>query len=249
MGDIIKLLNDYKGGKISYEQLLKELNNILYKDLYFAKIDVSRRIRKGFPEVIFAEGKTPSQIKEIVKEFLKYEKNILITRASNEIYHSIRDLGNVKYYKEARIITIGDRVKKKRGLVAVITGGTNDIRVAEEAAITAEFFGVNVVRFYDVGVAGLHRLLDKLSEIRKADVIIVCAGMDGALFSVVAGLVEAPVIAVPTSIGYGTNFNGLAPLLTALNSCAPGLVTVNIDNGFGAGYFAALLIKKIYEKK
>ena len=241
-----EILERFKRGELSLEETINALKSLLYKDLFFAKIDTSRSLRRGFPEVIMAEGKSPEQVREIVLSYLDFEDNILITRANNKVFEALKDVPGVKYYREARIIAIKRREVEKRGLVCIITGGTGDIPVAEEAAVTAEFFGANVVRIYDIGVAGIHRLFDKLEEIRKGDVIIVCAGMDAALFSVVAGLVEAPVIAVPTSTGYGASLGGLAALLSALNSCSPGVAVVNIDNGFGAGYIAALIVKKIY---
>lgn len=241
-----EILERFKRGELSLDETINALKSLLYKDLFFAKIDTSRSLRRGFPEVIMAEGKSPEQVREIVLSYLDFEDNILITRANNKVFEALKDVPGVKYYREARIIAIKRREVEKRGLVCIITGGTGDIPVAEEAAVTAEFFGANVVRIYDIGVAGIHRLFDKLEEIRKGDVIIVCAGMDAALFSVVAGLVEAPVIAVPTSTGYGASLGGLAALLSALNSCSPGVAVVNIDNGFGAGYIAALIVKKIY---
>ena len=247
MKRVKEILKRFKCGELGLEETINALKSLLYKDLFFAKIDTSRSLRRGFPEVIMAEGKSPEQVREIVLSYLDFEDNILITRANNKVFEALKDVPGVKYYREARIIAIKRREVEKRGLVCIITGGTGDIPVAEEAAVTAEFFGANVVRIYDIGVAGIHRLFDKLEEIRKGDVIIVCAGMDAALFSVVAGLVEAPVIAVPTSTGYGASLGGLAALLSALNSCSPGVAVVNIDNGFGAGYIAALIVKKIYD--
>ena len=247
--EIKDILIKYKKGEIDLEETIKKLRASLYKDLFYAKVDISRSLRRGFPEVILAEGKTPEQVREIALEILKRGENVLITRADKKIFELLSDVPGAKYYKNARIITIRRKEVKKKGLVAVVTGGTADIPVAEEAAITAEFFGANVIRIYDVGVAGIHRLFDNLEKIMKADVVIVCAGMDSALFSVVAGLVDSPVIAVPTSVGYGSHFKGLTSLLAALNSCVPGVAVVNIDNGFGAGYFAALIIRKIYSRK
>ena len=247
MKRVKEILKRFKCGELGLEETINALKSLLYKDLFFAKIDTSRSLRRGFPEVIMAEGKSPEQVREIVLSYLDFEDNILITRANDKVFEALKDVPGVEYYREARIIAIKRREVEKRGLVCIITGGTGDIPVAEEAAVTAEFFGANVVRIYDIGVAGIHRLFDKLEEIRKGDVIIVCAGMDAALFSVVAGLVEAPVIAVPTSTGYGASLGGLAALLSALNSCSPGVAVVNIDNGFGAGYIAALIVKKIYD--
>lgn len=198
-------------------------------------------MRKGFPEVIFCEGKSEKQILVCAGQILAFNKKVLLTRVDRSIARLLkRKLKSGRYYPEAKLYYIGT-LKKGSGLVAVISAGTGDIAVAEESAVTAEIMGSKVKRIYDVGVAGLHRLLYYKEEIRKARVLIVVAGMDGVLPSVVGGLFSAPVIAVPTSIGYGAHFNGLAPLLTMLNSCAPGVAVVNIDNGFGAGYLAALI--------
>lgn len=198
-------------------------------------------MRKGFPEVIFCEGKSEKQILVCASQILKFNKKVLLTRVDRSIARLLkRKLKSGRYYPEAKLYYIG-ALKKGSGLVAVISAGTGDIAVAEESAVTAEIMGSKVKRIYDVGVAGLHRLLHYKEEIHKARVLIVVAGMDGVLPSVVGGLFSAPVIAVPTSIGYGAHFNGLAPLLTMLNSCAPGVAVVNIDNGFGAGYLAALI--------
>jgi len=235
-------------GEISIDEAKRRLSSILYKDIFYAKIDTSRSLRRGFPEVILGEGKAVSEIKEIAETLIRSGEDVLITKVDKDVYEALKHLGNVCFYEKARIVTIRVNPEPERkGKVVVITGGTADIPVAEEAAITAEFFGANVIRIYDVGVAGIHRLFDNLEKIREADVIIVCAGMDAALFSVVGGLVDSPIIAVPTSIGYGSSFKGLSALLSALNTCVPGIVVVNIDNGFGAGYFAALIIRKIYK--
>ena len=211
----------------------------------FAKVDHHRAIRNGYPEVIYCEGKTINQIVEIVERLMEKNNNILATRASREVYDAISEITcEAEYHRDARIVV----VKRKKILVsekeiAVITAGTSDIPVAEEAAITAEVLGNKVNRIYDVGVAGIHRLLSKMDVISRANVIIVVAGMEGALASVVGGLVDKPVVAVPTSVGYGANFGGLSALLTMLNSCASGIGVVNIDNGFGAGYLASNINK------
>ncbi len=198
-------------------------------------------MRKGFPEVIFCEGKNEKQIVACARQILTFNKKVLLTRVSVPTARLLkRKFKSGRYFPEAKVYYIGT-MKKGLGLVAVISAGTGDIPVAEEAAVTAEIMGSKVKRIYDVGVAGLHRLLHYREEIRKARVLVAVAGMDGVLPSVVGGLFSAPVIAVPTSIGYGAHFNGLAPLLTMLNSCAPGVAVVNIDNGFGAGYLAALI--------
>lgn len=217
-----------------------------YEDIGFAKIDHHRIHRKGFPEVIYCEGKTPQQVAKIAKRISQNSHDVLATRADKKAYLAVKKvLNKAKYFKEARIIT----VKKTRdsrlatGDVAIITAGTSDQPVAEEAAVTAEFLGLKTQRFYDVGVAGIHRLFKNMEQIQKAKVIIVIAGMEGALPSVVGGLVDKPVIAVPTSVGYGSSFKGLAALLTMLNSCSPGVAVVNIDNGFGAAVMAYTILK------
>lgn len=239
--DLKKLLEDVKNGSVDVEHAYKEIKDLPYEDLGFAKVDHHRAIRNGYPEVIYCEGKTVNQIVEIVEKLMERNNNILATRASREVFDAISEITcDAEYHKEARIVVI----KRKKILVsqkeiAVITAGTSDIPVAEEAAITAEVLGNKVKRVYDVGVAGIHRLLSKMDVISEANVIIVVAGMEGALASVVGGLVDKPVIAVPTSVGYGANFGGLSALLTMLNSCASGIGVVNIDNGFGAGYLAS----------
>ncbi len=216
-----------------------------YEELGFAKIDHHRIKRKGFPEVIYCPGKTNKQIVEIAKKINKKKHPVLMTRASVEVFKAVKKvLKKAKYYEEARIITVarGSRVKGQEK-VTIVTAGTADIPVAEEAAVTAEFLGIKVERLFDVGVAGIHRLTKNLHKLEKAKVIIVVAGMEGALPSVVGGLVSAPIIAVPTSVGYGANFKGLSALLTMMNSCAPGVAVVNIDNGFGAAVMAYSILK------
>ena len=243
--DLKKLLEDVKNGSVDVEHAYKEIKDLPYEDLGFAKVDHHRAIRNGYPEVIYCEGKTINQIVEIVERLMEKNNNILATRASREVYDAISEITcEAEYHRDARIVV----VKRKKILVsekeiAVITAGTSDIPVAEEAAITAEVLGNKVIRIYDVGVAGIHRLLSKMDVISRANVIIVVAGMEGALASVVGGLVDKPVVAVPTSVGYGANFGGLSALLTMLNSCASGIGVVNIDNGFGAGYLASNINK------
>lgn len=219
-----------------------------HKKLGFATIDIEREKRCGFPEVIFCQGKTPAETAQIAREILRHHKYLMATRADEKTYRAVKRISrDAIYHHQARIITIDRRNKSeclmKQGLIVVITAGTSDIPVAEEARITAEMMGHKVETLYDVGVAGIHRVLDHSQLIRNANVIIVVAGMEGALASVVGGLVSKPVIGVPTSIGYGAHFQGLAPLLTMLNSCAAGVAVVNIDNGFGAGYIASLINK------
>ena len=210
-----------------------------YIDLGYAKLDIERGRRRGFSEAVFCECKTNEQLAGIFESFKAAGENIIGTRASEEQFNFLRQkLPELTYNREGRVLTLIQNEIIKVGEVAVCTGGTGDIPVAEEAALTAEFFGSNVARYYDVGVAGIHRLFDKIDEIRKASVIIAVAGMEGALGGIVAGLVDVPVIAVPTSVGYGSSFKGLSALLTTLNSCAEGMTVVNIDNGFNAGYSA-----------
>ncbi|MDI6731103.1 MAG: nickel pincer cofactor biosynthesis protein LarB [Candidatus Margulisbacteria bacterium] len=219
-----------------------------YEDLGFAKVDYHRHLRKGFPEVIYCEGKTPQQVAKIALQIAGKGHAVLATRADKIAYLAIKKiLPNTKYYKTARIVVVSRKslVVGRKSLVAVITAGTSDIPVAEEAAVTAEFLGLKVVRLYDVGVAGIHRLLHNLHKIEKSKVLIVVAGMEGALPSVVGGLTDKPIIAVPTSVGYGSSFKGLAALLTMMNSCAPGVAVVNIDNGFGAAVMAYSIIKQL----
>ncbi|ENK1244035.1 nickel pincer cofactor biosynthesis protein LarB [Clostridium sp. FAM 1755] len=241
--DIKKLLLDIKSDKISLEDGVNILQDLPFKDLGYAKIDNHREIRVGYPEVIYCAGKTVEQIKGIIEFMLTKENNILGTRATKEAYEEVKKIcPDAEYNELARTIVIKKReLKSKGGYIAVVTAGTSDIPVSEEAAVTAEIFGNKVERIYDVGVAGIHRLFDKLELIRDARVVVVAAGMEGALASVVGGLVDKPVIAVPTSIGYGANFHGLSALLSMLNSCASGVSVVNIDNGFGAGYLASMI--------
>jgi len=245
--NLLSLLTDVKDGKCEISEAMEELRHLSYEDIGFAKLDHHREIRTGFPEVIYCPGKTKKQIKTIIERILVKKSNILASRATKSIYREIKDLApNVEYYPEARIIFIQQQeITKSKSKVLVVTGGTSDIRVAEEAAITAEKLGCSVERLYDVGVAGIHRLLGNKKYLDDASVIIAIAGMEGALASVVGGLTDKPVIAVPTSIGYGASFGGLAALLAMLNTCASGVGVVNIDNGFGAGFLASTIIRQI----
>ena len=238
-----KLLQDYKAGKRSLKEVLEALQKLPYHDLGFAKIDTHRTMRKGFPETVFCQGKTTQQILAIMSSLSAHHQNILATKANKTMYNAVKKIyPDAKYNPQAKIITIKrEPVKNKIGTILVVTAGTSDIPVAEEAVETAEIMGSKVEKIYDVGVAGVHRILDVQEKLRKASVVIVVAGMEGALASIVGGLTDKPVIAVPTSIGYGASFKGVAPLLTMLNCCAEGVVVVNIDNGFGAGYFASLI--------
>lgn len=214
-----------------------------YCDIGFAKVDTDRCKRRGYPEVVYCPGKTRQQIKSIAKELLRKNKQVLLTKVTEEIYGDLKKaIPRLKYNKLGRVAFLSAlKNPNKKGPVLVVTGGTSDIPVAEEAIATLEFTGNKIKRLYDVGVAGVHRLLDNGGCLKKSSVIIVVAGMEGALASLVSGLVSCPVIAVPTSCGYGASFKGLSALLTMMNSCSPGIAVVNIDNGFGAGYFANLI--------
>ncbi len=238
--ELIKLLESVRAGRTGIETALDRLRHLPFEDVAYAHIDHHRQLRHGMPEVIYCEGKTLEQITGIAKRMLKAGSDILATRASVEIYREVRKLDRrAVYHTASRSIVIRRRAgKPTRGVVLVLTAGTSDIPVAEEAAVTAGMLGSAVETVFDVGVAGIHRVLSKRDMLESARVIIVVAGMDGALPSVVGGLVDKPVIAVPTSVGYGAGFQGLAPLLTMLNSCAAGIAVMNIDNGFGAGVLA-----------
>jgi NCAIR mutase (PurE)-related protein len=238
-----QLLESVREGSTDVSEALDKLKKLPYEELGYAKVDHHRNLRNGCPEVIYSQGKTIPQITGIVKKLMEHNNNIMATRAGREVFEAIREITeDAVYHEAARIVVIKQReIKMSEKVIAVITAGTSDIPVAEEAAVTAETMGNTVNRIYDVGVAGIHRLLSKTDEIMKANVLVVAAGMEGALASVVGGLVDKPVIAVPTSVGYGANFGGLSALLTMLNSCASGIGVVNIDNGFGAGYLAAMI--------
>lgn len=228
---------------MSIDDALAQLANLPYEELGFAKIDHHRALRRGFPEVIFGLGKTAEQIAAIAARLASTSERVLVTKVSEECFDAVKGLvPEAEYHPQARVIII-NRAKEppSRPGIMVVSGGTSDIPIAEEAVLTAELMGNLVERAYDVGVAGVHRLLDHLPRLRQARVVVAVAGMEGALPSVVSGLVSAPVIAVPTSVGYGASFGGLAALLTMLNSCSAGVSVVNIDNGFGAGYLAALI--------
>jgi len=242
-GQIKTLLADVKDGNVSIDAALKKLENLPYEDLGFANIDHHRALRKGFPEVIFCENKTPEQVAAIF-ERLSDSNTVLATRASQDVFDAVHaSIPDAEYQELARtIVYMRDAVPPRTDRsILVCSAGTSDIPVADEAVVTAGIMGNAVEKLYDVGVAGIHRLLNNKEKLKEASVLIVVAGMDGALPAVVGGIVERPVIAVPTSVGYGASFQGIGPLLTMLNACAPGVVVVNIDNGFGAGYFASLI--------
>lgn len=240
---LFQLLSGVRAGEVSIEEALSRLRHLPYEDIGFAKLDHHRALRRGFPEVVFGQGKTPEQVADIAQRLAAHSERVLVTRASLEMFAAVQQrLPDAIYNPTARAIIL-NRVPEapRRPGIMVVSAGTADLPVAEEAAITAELMDNIVERVYDVGVAGIHRLFDFLPGLRQARVVIAVAGMEGALPGVISGLVAAPVIAVPTSTGYGTSFGGVAPLLTMLNSCSPGVAVVNIDNGFGAGYLAALI--------
>jgi NCAIR mutase (PurE)-related protein len=231
--DILRLVSE---GKRSVGEALRDLKHLPYEDISFAKIDHHRHLRQGVPEVIFGAGKTVAQVIRIAKAMHRKGGRFLITKATRRI-HSALGIKGAVYHPASHLITSGEE-KQKKGGVLVMTAGTSDIAVAEEAAVTASFLGSRVDTLYDVGIAGLHRLMDKTDKIEKARVLVIAAGMEGALPSVVGGMTDRPIVAVPTSTGYGTSLGGLTALFAMLNSCVPGIAVVNIDNGFGAGCLA-----------
>lgn len=246
--DVKGILEKVREGKMSVEEAQKKFENLPYEDLGYAKLDLHRSLRSGFPETVFCEGKPDEYLAKIFETLYRENGEVLGTRASERQYQLVRALvPDITYDPVSHLLRAEKIQKEKTGLIAVCTGGTADIPVAEEAAQTAEFFGCRVERYYDVGVAGIHRLLSKRENIRRANCVIAVAGMEGALGTAVAGLVENPVIAVPTSVGYGASFHGLSALLTMINSCANGISVVNIDNGYGAAYLAAQ-INRLAEK-
>jgi len=244
-----KLLEDVSRGDVPVEKAMTRLKNLPFEDLQYAKVDHHRALRQGYPEVIFCQGKTLDQIRGIVKNMSERNSTILATRAGGHVYEALSaEYKEIFYSEEARIVIVGPRPAAETGKILVITAGTSDIPVAEEAALTAEVYGNHVDRLFDVGVSGIHRLFSHMDQINRAKVIIAVAGMEGALPSIIGGIASIPVIAVPTSVGYGANFQGLSALLTMLNTCAPGVTVVNIDNGFGAGYFAGMINQPGAEK-
>jgi NCAIR mutase (PurE)-related protein len=241
--EIEQLLNNVKEGQTSVTDAIETLKTFPYTDLGFAKIDHHREIRTGYPEIVYCAGKTLEHIREIFRLMATKEKNVVGTRANPEMFDAVKSIiPEAVYYDVAKIISVKKiEISPPETVIGILAAGTSDIPVAEEAAITAELLGNKTRRIYDIGVAGLHRLLDKLPEIRACKVLVVVAGMEGALASVVGGLVDKPVIAVPASVGYGANFGGVSALLTMLTCCATGVTVVNIDNGFGAGFSAGMI--------
>lgn len=241
--NIIKLLQNVKNNEIEIEEAVNKLKELPFTDIDYALIDNHRQIRTGFPEVIYCAGKTPQQVKGIVEAMLKNDKNILATRATKEMYDLVKEICSEAVFNElGRTITIKkETISESKDYILIAAAGTSDLPVVEEAYETCKIFGNRVEKVVDIGVAGIHRLFSRLELIRGAKVIIVVAGMEGALASVIGGLVDKPIIAVPTSVGYGANFGGIAALLSMLNSCAGGVSVVNIDNGFGAAYSACMI--------
>lgn len=240
-----ELLAAVADGKVSPDQALSDLADLPYADLGFAKLDLHRELRNGSPEAVYAEGKQTGDLRAIVDRMMAGNGRVLVTRLHPDMAEAVRaDHPEAVYHERARILTCGPRHDPRPGSIAVLAAGTSDLGVAEEAAVCADWFGHEVERCYDVGIAGLHRLLGNLPAIRKADVVVAVAGMDGALPTVVAGLVPVPVVAVPTSVGYGASFGGIAALLTMLNACAPGIGVVNIDNGYGAAVLASRIARR-----
>ena len=248
--DVTKLLTQVKNNEITIEQAEAELKKLPYEDLGFAKLDHHRKVRQGFEEVVFCQGKTTDHLVKIYQTLSGEGIDVLGTRAIREQYEAVKAvLPGTVWDEVSRVLKVETRKKEMMGQIVVCTGGTADIPVAEEAAQVAEFFGTRVTRLYDVGAAGIHRLLSNLSAFEGASCVIAVAGMEGALAGVVAGLVDVPVIAVPTSVGFGANFGGLSALLTMLNSCANGITTVNIDNGYGAAYVATQLNRLVCKSR
>ena len=241
---LYELLDDFRSGRLTADEVVAEVSSPTFEDIGFAKVDHHRAIRKGFPEVVFGLGKTPEQVGKLATVLLERSDRLLVTKTTLEAYRAVCESAPDAVFDEmSRTITVDRSVGREPAPgVVVASAGTSDLPVAAEAAVTAEIIGCRVERVNDVGVAGIHRLFAEMPTIADAKVVVVVAGMEGALASVVGGLVRAPVIAVPTSVGYGSSFDGLAALLAMLNSCAPGVSVVNIDNGFGAGYMAAMIV-------
>jgi NCAIR mutase (PurE)-related protein len=249
--ELERLLRAYKGGELGEEEAAQRISNLHFEDIGHARVDHARAARQGFPEVVFGQGKTRAQVVEIVERLAARAPNVLVTRTDEGTFGEVRNVCNeAEWHASARMIRIRrDMEERGIGPVLVVTAGTSDIPVAEEAALTAEAMGNRVERVWDAGVAGIHRIMAERERLRAARVVVVAAGMEGALPSVVGGLVAVPVVAVPTSIGYGASFGGAAALLGMLNSCASNVTVVNIDNGFGAGFVAALINRKWEERR
>jgi pyridinium-3,5-biscarboxylic acid mononucleotide synthase len=244
--DIESILLAHSTGKISSTEATEKIKNLSYENIGYARVDHARAARQGFPEVIFGQGKTPEQIAGIFEKLIEKSPNVLITRTNAEVFGGIRNIfTEAEWHESAKLIRVfRDKTELGAGEIAIVTAGTSDIPVAEEAALTAETMGNRVRRIWDAGVAGIHRILSEREILQNSRVVVVVAGMEGALPSVVGGLVKVPVIAVPTSVGYGASFGGIAALLGMLNSCASNVTVVNIDNGFGAGFVASLINRK-----
>lgn len=239
-----EILESVERGEMTAEEASVKLRVLGFEDLGFAKVDHHRSLRRGFPEVVFGPGKTPEHIAEIARRLAAGDQPVLVTKTTEEAYEAVAaTVNDARWDPAARAIIVGEPPPERRGHAAILCAGTSDIGVAEEAALTGELMGCHVERIFDVGVAGIHRLVAHQRALTESDVLVVVAGMDGALPSVVSGLTDAPVIAVPTSVGYGASFDGLSALLTMLNSCSPGVAVVNIDNGFGAGYMASVIVR------
>jgi NCAIR mutase (PurE)-related protein len=247
--DIEEILLSHSTGNLSVREATERLKNLSYENIGYARVDHSRAVRQGFPEVIFGQGKKKEQIVGIFEKLIKRSPNVLITRTTAEVYGELRNtFTEAEWHEDAKIVRVfRDKTELGAGEIAIVTAGTSDIPVAEEAALTAETMGNRVKRIWDAGVAGIHRILSEREILQNSRVVVVVAGMEGALPSVVGGLVKVPVIAVPTSIGYGASFGGIAALLGMLNSCASNVTVVNIDNGFGAGFVAGLINRKFEE--
>ncbi|HVF57437.1 MAG TPA: nickel pincer cofactor biosynthesis protein LarB [Pyrinomonadaceae bacterium] len=244
--EIERLLRAYKGGELSDAEAARLIGNLHFEDIGHSRVDTSRAARQGFPEVVFGAGKTRTQVVEIVERLVARSPNVLVTRTDEGTFGEVRNVAtDAEWHASARMIRIRrDREERGVGAITIVTAGTSDIPVAEEAALTAEAMGNRVERIWDAGVAGVHRILAERERLRRARVVVVAAGMEGALPSVVGGLVGVPVVAVPTSVGYGASFGGVAALLGMLNSCSSNVTVVNIDNGFGAGFVASLINRK-----
>jgi len=246
LSELEKLLSAYKKGELEVREAARRIDDLHYEDLGYARVDHGRSARQGFPEVVFGAGKTRAQVVGIVESLVARSPNVLVTRTDEETFGEVRNVAtDAEWHSAARVIRIQrDKTERGVGAIAIVTAGTSDIPIAEEAALTAEAMGNRVERIWDVGVAGIHRILAERELLRAARVVIVAAGMEGALPSVVGGLVSVPVVAIPTSIGYGASFGGVAALLGMLNSCASNVTVVNIDNGFGAGFVASLINRR-----